>query len=366
MKRIILAVTNDLVHDQRMHRIAMALHGEGAEVWLVGRCYVDSPSLSHRPYRQHRMKLWFRRGKLFYLEYQFRLLVFLWRHRADAYVAVDLDTVLPVTLVASYNKATKLYDAHEWFTEVPELEGRTMVRWIWSLVGKISVPAMDACYTVGPALSEILAEEYGKPFSVVRNVPLGRDLPSQVPRVENRLIWYQGALNKGRGLEEAIEALHALPEYALWLAGEGDQSKELRARVRAEGLEDRVRFFGWVSPAELPALASQASIGINLLQDHSRSYYYSLANKAFDYCQDLLPALHADFPEYRELNRQGPVGVLLDRLSPESIAECVRRLEEPGFYSHCQEAMRKLREELVWESEKERLLVIYRSLHLLS
>lgn len=366
MKRIILAVTNDLVHDQRMHRIAMALQEAGAEVLLVGRRYLDSPELSAKPYGQHRMKLHFKRGMAFYLEYQFRLWAFLMRHPADGYCAVDLDTILPVATAGSWHRAKRIYDAHEWFTEVPELQGRSLVRSIWSAVGEWTVPLMDACYTVGPALAGILGKEYGRAFSVVRNVPLQRDIPRQVPRIEARLLWYQGALNKGRGLEQAIAALDLLPEYSLWIAGEGDLSNSLRALVRRSGLDERVRFLGWVAPADLPGMTAKASVGLNLLEKSSKSYYYSLANKAFDYCQDLLPALHADFPEYRELEKAGSVGVLVKELTPEAIAMAVRRLEEPNVYAACQEYLARMRVDLVWETEKERLLEVYRRLQLLS
>ena len=366
MKRIVLAVTNDLVHDQRMHRIAMTLHEADIEVLLLGRCYSDSPSLPERPYRQHRMKCWFRKGKAFYLEYQLRLLAFLLAHRSACYCAVDLDTILPVALAGYWHGSIRSYDAHEWFTEVPELEGRPMVRHAWSFIGRWCVPAMDACYTVGPALAERLEREYGRPFAVVRNVPFRRDIPLDVPRLENRVLWYQGALNKGRGLEAAIASLQLLPGYSLRIAGEGDLSDALRALAHRSGLGARVHFLGWVSPVDLPAEAAKASIGLNLLEGTSLSYYYSLANKAFDYCQDLLPALHADFPEYRRLEEEGAIGVLVPELSAESIAEAVRRLEEPGAYARCQQAMARLRNDLVWELEKERLLAVYRRVHLLS
>lgn len=366
MKRIILAVTNDLVHDQRMHRIAMALHEAGGEVWLVGRGYSDSPELANRPYLQHRMKLWFRRGKAFYLEYQFRLLTFLLAHRAGCYCAIDLDTILPVTLAASFHGAVRTYDAHEWFTEVPELQGRSTVRRIWSALGRWCVPRMDACYTVGPALAEILAAEYGRPFGVVRNVPFKREIPREVPRLENRQLWYQGALNEGRGLEEAIEALRLLPDYSLCMAGEGDLSAFLRDLAEQSGLNPRVHFLGWVAPEALPRLSAKASIGLNLLARNSLSYYYSLANKAFDYCQDLLPALHADFPEYRELEKEGSVGILVDGLTPEAIAAAVLRLEDPDFYAACQQDMARMRADLVWEKEKVHLLDIYRKVLVLS
>ena len=67
-KRVFCAVTNDLNYDQRMIRICTSLTKAGFLVTLVGRENQGSLPLDNRPYRQHRLKMWTRRGKLFYLE----------------------------------------------------------------------------------------------------------------------------------------------------------------------------------------------------------------------------------------------------------------------------------------------------------
>src|ERR1700743_209233 len=76
-KRVFCTVTNDLNYDQRMIRICTSLAGAGFSVVLVGRESRGSLPLAARPYGQHRLKMWWGRGKLFYAEYQIRLLFFL-------------------------------------------------------------------------------------------------------------------------------------------------------------------------------------------------------------------------------------------------------------------------------------------------
>jgi hypothetical protein len=83
--RIICTVTNDLSHDQRMIRICTSLQQAGYDVCLVGRSLPDSPPLRTRPFRQHRLRCWFHRGKLFYLEYQLRLWYYLYQQPAAAH-----------------------------------------------------------------------------------------------------------------------------------------------------------------------------------------------------------------------------------------------------------------------------------------
>ncbi|RMF04386.1 MAG: glycosyltransferase, partial [Bacteroidetes bacterium] len=102
--RITCTVTNDLSHDQRMIRICSSLQAAGHEVCLVGRRLPHSPALVPRSFRQHRLPCWFRRGKLFYLEFQLRLLIYLLRHPPEVINAIDLDTLLPAYLLSRWRQ----------------------------------------------------------------------------------------------------------------------------------------------------------------------------------------------------------------------------------------------------------------------
>lgn len=60
LKHIILTVSNDLVYDRRMQRIAGALQSGGYQVTLLGRCYDDSPALISQDFKQVRLPHFFR------------------------------------------------------------------------------------------------------------------------------------------------------------------------------------------------------------------------------------------------------------------------------------------------------------------
>ncbi|MBL7791375.1 MAG: glycosyltransferase [Saprospiraceae bacterium] len=363
-QRIILTVTNDLVYDQRMQRICGSLSRAGYEVWLVGRLRPQSPTLAPADWRQVRLRCYFESGKLFYLEYNLRLLFFLLTHSFAAASAVDLDTLLPCFVAARLKRKPCLYDAHEYFTEVPEVVRRPLVKKIWEWLARLLIPRVDAAYTVGEGLGKLLSQRYGKPFAIVRNVPekeQGGD--RKVAQSHSRTVLYQGALNEGRGLEQAIEAMQYLPDVSLWLAGEGDLSDSLRQLSRRLGLEDRVHFLGFVRPDELKKLTLQATIGLNLLENKGLSYYYSLANKAFDYIRAGVPSIHMDFPEYRVLNDQYDVFELLDELTPYTIFTTIQRLlSDSVVYQRLQTNCGKAGEILTWEREESILLRIYSDL----
>jgi hypothetical protein len=117
-KRIVCTVTNDLNYDQRMIRICTTLSNQDYDVLLVGRESRKSLPLTSRSFRQYRLKGWFNKGPFFYLEYNFRLFLFLIQLRLDIIYAVDLDTILPCLWVSQIRKKQRLYDAHELFCEI--------------------------------------------------------------------------------------------------------------------------------------------------------------------------------------------------------------------------------------------------------
>lgn len=359
MPRILLLATTDLVHDQRMTRISSSLHRAGAQVLLVGRILPHSQPLSTQQYEQQRMRCHFHKGKWFYLEFNIRLFFFLLSNRFDQVCAADLDTLLPALLVARLRGKKVLYDAHEYFTEVPELLHRPATRRVWEIIARIGIPRVDTAYTVGQHLAEVLSQRYGRPFHVIRNMPAGE--PS-VPAPDNHrpLLLYQGALNAGRGLEALLEAMLQLPDYTLWIAGQGDLQETLMAFSATHRLEKNVHFLGNLPPDTLRTITPRAWLGLNLLDGHSLSYYYSLANKSMDYVQAGIPSLQMDFPEYRHLNQTYPCFILLADASPASILNAVRGLEaDPARYAqlcrNCREAQRVWN----WEQEEKKLLPLY-------
>ena len=366
---LFFAVTTDLCFDQRMQRICGSLAAAGYRVQLVGWQRPASPPLTPQPYAQHRLRGWFQKGKLFYLEYNVRLFCYLLGQRAAAWCAADLDTALPVWLRARLGGQPFVYDAHELFTEVPEVVARPAVQRVWRWVEGFIVPRARLAYTVGPALARVFAQRYGRPFAVVRNVSRLRaddilpPAPSAAPT--GGYILYQGALNVGRGLENLLDAM---PQVAgrLVICGEGDLSEALRQRAQNLGLlaSGQVEFRGFVLPEALREITRHAAVGIMLLENIGLSYYYSLANKFFDYVHAGIPQVLIDFPEYRALNDAFDVAELVTDLAPATLATALNRLlrDEPARYQHLAANCRRAAPQLNWQHEERVLLGLYANL----
>ena len=199
LKRIIFTVTNDLTYDQRMQKICRSLCAAGYAVELVGRQRDFSIPLTNEPFEQTRLQCIFNKGKLFYVEYNIRLLIYLTFSQFDAACAIDLDTIVPVYIIGKLKGAKLIYDAHEYFTEVPEVVRRPSVQKVWQWVEKIFVPKFDLAYTVSGGLAELFQQKYNKHFEVIMNVPVLAENPERVRETLSgctRHFWYSKLAKK--------------------------------------------------------------------------------------------------------------------------------------------------------------------------
>ena len=359
-KKIIVTVSNDLTYDQRMIRICTSLIDSDYEVLLVGRKLSTSLPIIEQVFSQKRLSCWFNKGKLFYIEYNLRLFIYLFFKPADAYSVVDLDTLVSGTFLAKIKSKILIFDAHEYFEEVPEVTNRPMVKKIWKMIAHWFIPQADLAYTVNRALADIFTKKYHKKFEVIRSVPYPYPLLHTKIIKTPRIILYQGALNMGRGLTQLIEAMQHI-DAECWIAGEGDLSGKLRILVEDLNLKHKVKFLGYIQPDELKHITSQVYLGYNVMENIGLSYYYSLANKFFDYIQAEVPQICAPFPEYKHINQKFEVAVLSNCTVKEIVSGINILLLDSQFYSKLQSECIRAKPIFNWENEDEKLKSLYRN-----
>ena len=380
MKKIIFTVTNDLTYDRRMQRICTSLAKAGYEVLLVGRELKDSQPFDNQYFKRKRFKLIFNKGKFFYIEYNIRLFFWLLFQRFDIVCAIDLDTILPCFLVKILSEWTPMkrggkimvYDAHELFTEVPEVIRRPTIRKIWLNIECFVVPKLKHCYTVSQSVADEFERRYKVKFHLIRNLPLRtmdngqrtmNNCPLSIVHCPLSIILYQGNLNEGRGLETAVEAMEDIENAVFWIAGEGDLSEILRGVVKQKKLENKVKFLGYILPENLPQITAQATIGLHISEDKGLSYRYSLANKFLDYIQAGVPQICTQFIEYQRLNEQYDVAILIDKTDKAMLVEAINRLlNDKIVYKKLKDNCLRAAEKLCWEEEEKKLIAFYNQL----
>lgn len=371
-KRIFCTVTNDLTYDQRMIRICNSLAGAGYTVTLVGRQTSGSIAPDQKVYHQHRLRLFFHRGKLFYLEYNLRLFFYLLFRKMDCICAIDLDTILPCYFVSLLRRIPRVYDAHELFCEMPEVASRPRIHAIWKAVEKYAVPAFRYGYTVNELIAAEFRKMYGVEYGVIRNMPVLEEGtgPGQAGIEElpwegwtgQRFLLYQGAVNEGRCFETLIPAMQYI-DMKLVICGEGNYMEQARGLVEQYGLEDKVIFKGYVLPGQLRSITRSAWCGINLVDRKGLNHYYSLANRWFDYMHAGLPQLSVNYPAYREINNLYHIAVLLDEPGVREIADALNGLlDNTALYDTLIKNCNQARLRYNWQEEEKSLIRFYQKI----
>jgi glycosyltransferase involved in cell wall biosynthesis len=363
LKKVSLSVINDLVTDNRVHKVAVSLQKMGFEPVLIGRLLPESHDVN-RDYRTHRMKLLFRKGAMFYFEYNLRLFFYLLKAEIEVFVSNDLDT-LPANFLASrIRRKPLIYDSHEYFTEVPELIGRPVVKAIWTWLEKIMVPRVDVAYTVCDSIAEVYSDLYKVDFKVVRNLPVCFETEKaehhEKPEGRSKVILYQGALNLGRGVGTAIRAMQYLEGVELWLAGDGDLTSQLKELVVEMKLESKVKFLGRLPLHQLREVTRQADLGISLEEDLGLNYRFALPNKLFDYIQAGVPVLVSNLPEMRRIVERYRVGVIAETYQWKAVSELMKTaLFDQEKRQVWNQNLPKAAKELCWENEEKVLKQLY-------
>lgn len=367
MKKTIVSVTNDLSSDQRVDKVCRTLSGMGFRVLLVGRWLPGCLSLEDRPYETHRMSLLFRRGPLFYAEYNLRLLFFLLFHPVKLLVSNDLDT-LPANYCTHLLKRVPIvYDSHEYYTETPELVNRPFVKSIWESIEKMIFPKLSDIITVNDSIAQLYQQKYNKVLKVVRNVPRTPVIENAVSReslglpVDRKIIVLQGAgINIQRGAEEAVEAMRYVTDALLLIIGGGDVLESLQQQVRHSGLEDKVKFIKKLPYSKLIQYTRLADLGITLDKDTNINYRYSLPNKLFDYIHAGIPILASRLPEIAGIVEGYNIGLISESHEPERIAGLINQmLNDEAQNKIWKTNLIAAAKELNWENEEKTLIELY-------
>lgn len=360
MNRLYFTVTNDLSYDQRMIRICHSLAEAGYRVTLVGRKLKKSIPLTKRKFEQKRLVCFFNKGKLFYLEYNIRLFVYLLCKKMDGICAIDLDTILPCLLVSKIKNTKRIYDAHELFCEMKEVVSRPGIYKAWKWLERKTVPRFSYGYTVNETIAQVFHKDYARHYEVIRNMPLLN--PAAIHANREKFILYQGAVNEGRSFETLLPAMRKVPAR-LVICGDGNFMEQTKALILKYKLEDKVIVKGMLPPEALVSINQKAYIGITLFEKNGDSNYYSLANRFFDYIHAGIPQLCVDYPEYRKINDEYDIAFLVPNVQEETIAAALNELiQDDEYWNRLHQNCIKAAQHLNWQQEEIKLKQFYKNI----
>ncbi len=367
LKKVIVSVINDLSTDQRVDKVCTTLVSCGYDVLLVGRQKKDSATLLPRNYLMERMHLLFEKEIFFYAEYNFRLFFLLLFRKVDLLVSNDLDTLLPNFLVSKLKKIPLIYDSHEYFTGVPELEHNNFARSFWSKLEKFILPKLSHLFTVNNSIAELYKQQYNVDFKVVRNIPRKREITTFKTKEElglpldKKILIYQGAgINIDRGVEELIRSMQFINSTILLIIGSGDIIDVLKKNVVDLKLSEKVIFINKLPYEELISYTSNADLGLTLDKDTNINYRFSLPNKIFDYIHAGIPVLTSNLVEVKKIVDDYRVGEIAYSHEPQLLAVKINSmLENTDMLMQYRANASKAAQSLCWETEAMEFINVY-------
>jgi len=352
--KIVFLASNDHQTDQRMRRICSSLHNAGHEVHLVGRRLSKESRQEVASYTIHLLPLRHSKGPRFYFNLMQSQIAFVRKIKnVDIVSSVDADTIIAASKLSKILSAIHIHDAHEWFTEVPELKGKIVKKAIWKWVERKGLKTTRAAYTVSQTLKKYYDQIAPVPFDLIRNYPKSLEVTER--SLKKYDIIYQGAINQGRCIELLLEVCKK-ESYSLCLCGNGDLYSSLKEKYKKV---THIEFKGAILPENLHRITETARIGFNMLDNSSQSYDGSLPNKTFDYIQAQIPQIISASTELKELNALSEFGLICE-VNYESLNNGIKTLlTDITLKTALEKNIKELRKQFIWEIQEQQLIKIY-------
>jgi len=376
--RILMGILSELSHERRQERMAESLERAGHEVSVTWVDNGEAPLADFwKGRRLHRLASQRRGGgKLYFLRYMGWFHRLILQEKPDCVLAVDPPALGPASRALSRHPFRLVYDAREYWSELPTVRQRPLVSLFWEWVEGRGMRAAHASCAVCASIARALQEDYHLPgeVAVVRNVPAfawhqpavqRRDaLDALWPQAgEDPVIVYAGGFWPAydfRPLMDALGPLEARGTKArLLFLGDGPEMARHLAHAATLPWRERVCFAGKVPAHTLDALLRGCDVGTVLVPDEGLSYRYLLPNKLFEYIQAGLPVLASPLPETASVVLGRGVGRCAEAQDVAAIARQLEALMEPSRQQAWREALGLAAADLCWEKEEEIFLRLF-------
>lgn len=276
------------------------------------------------------------------------------------------------------HKAKLVYDSHEFELGRVARLGRVHS---WA-IARLERFLMRRC-AFSVMVSDSIADEVQRIHRlkerpvVARNVPPYWELdPAETARVragffeklnlpeDTFLVMYHGWLMRNRGIEQLLRAAAKTTGTAVVILGNAHEPvylESIRALCETLKIADRVLFHPAVPVEKLRDYVGAADAGVSLLQPTVQNHILALPNKFFENIQSMTPVIVSDFPTIGDIVSRYGIGLRVNPESPEEIAAAIQRLKDDReFYALCKENLKRAKQELCWQTERQALQNAYR------
>ena len=249
---------------------------------------------------------------------------------ADTVYCNDLNTLLCGVAHKLKWNSRLIYDAHEISFDIFPGEHSKIYKTTLALMEYKLSSEINALIGVSQTQVDWLKKAYSLRIPCV-TIPNCSDLSENIsvnPKRPQRplRLYYHGASDKWRGIEQTIEAIKAVPNIVLNLRClESENLTDIKAYVQKEKISDKVVFLDPVSEHDmLMAVRQDADIGIHACDIRQcLNIKVALTNKFIEYLHAGIPVITSPLPEQARIVNDFDVGYVLKNNTPEEIARTI-------------------------------------------
>ncbi len=296
----------------------------------------------------------------------------------DAVHCHDFDTLPAGWLAAAAKRCRLVYDAHESYADMLGANVAPWVKGAVAWVERLLCRRADAALTVGSLLAAELGRRGARRTWVVGNWKRLDAFAVEPAVVAARrhaiglngsrgpapclLVTYIGWLNADRGIEPLLEAVARCEGVALVVGGDGPSAPAVR---RAADRCDRIRYLGFVEPADIPLYTAMADVVYYGLDATNVNARYSAPNKLFEALAAGRAVVCNAIGEIGRIVREEGCGVAVEELARDALAAALDELRQPGRLAACQARAREAgRQRYNWARAERQLLGLYAAIGL--
>jgi glycosyltransferase involved in cell wall biosynthesis len=260
-----------------------------------------------------------------------------------------------------------IYDTHELETETQGCIGLSGVKRRRKEARFIE--DVDYTIVVTPSIELWYRNAYGiKNIVTVRNVPLyhqvdGFDKDYYKKKFNLKLtdtvFLYQGALFKGRGISHLLKSFAAINDqrYSMVFMGYGEFKDVITEYAEKY---NNIFYHDPVHPDKILQHTASADVGVALIENVCLSYYYSLANKIFEYTMAEVPLFVSNMVDMADYVNSNKIGWVADSFDIQDIVDEIKKIPD-RFTPQLTENIKRAKLENNWEIESQKMLEAYRS-----
>lgn len=362
--RVLMVVSNDVVHDARVLKEGRALADAGHEVTFLGWDRAGTLPEADR-WNGLRILRVRSRGMMGLLRRDVLRNPVWWRRAAslargipfDAVHCHDLDTLPIGVRLKRATGCPVVYDAHEVFGYmIEEDQPSLVVDYAFRMEARLA-PRADRIIAVNEAVKAYIDRVSGKPATVVMNA---QDIPNatyQPPPDGPFTVVYIGTLHKSRFIVPAIETIAEMPEVRLVLGG---------SKALAETVADlcsrhpNTRYLGPVPAEEVLPWTLRSHAVLSMFDPTHRINQVGLPNKIFEAMAAGRPSIVTEGLFMADLVRREDCGLAVP-YTKEGFRSAVERLRaDPVLARRLGEnGLAAAIEKYNWTNERAKLVALY-------